>query len=158
MSDIQRRLEAASVSLPIADSFAKLVNLAVTKGIHRIGTLEATRGGIKPHTLSTIAPKGTGEPAVPNETFPLVPSASSDAHHDGIRSYSDSWKNYNNASQVSDAGSNRQTSFKHRPSFTNPKPTSPTANVYTHAGRHSNQWLFGDVDLTGLLRRGNKKT
>ncbi|ORY70113.1 uncharacterized protein BCR38DRAFT_481257 [Pseudomassariella vexata] len=31
------------------------------------------------------------------------------------------------------------------------KPTSPTANVYTHCGRHSDQWLLGG--MSGLFKK-----
>lgn len=69
------------------------------------------------------------------------------------RSYSDSWANYNQPNEQAPP-SPAQTRSK---SFKSPKATSPTANVYTHCGRHSNQWLFGDVNVTGLFRRNNKK-
>ncbi|KAH8674030.1 hypothetical protein BX600DRAFT_433630 [Xylariales sp. PMI_506] len=37
------------------------------------------------------------------------------------------------------------------------KPGSPTANVYTHCGRHSDQWLFnGNVSVTGIFKAFKK--
>lgn len=32
------------------------------------------------------------------------------------------------------------------------KPSSPTVNVYTHCGRHTDQYLFGGRGLTDLFR------
>ncbi|KAK7965283.1 hypothetical protein PG996_000362 [Apiospora saccharicola] len=67
-------------------------------------------------------------------------SDSTERDRDVPRSFSDAWANYNQAKETSPfASQQRCTSFK------SPKATSPTANVYTHCGRHSNQWLFGDI-------------
>ncbi|KAK8041942.1 hypothetical protein PG993_006465 [Apiospora rasikravindrae] len=64
------------------------------------------------------------------------------------RSLSDSWANYNQAKETTPSPSSQSRSK----SFKSAKVTSPT-NVYTHCGRHSDQWLFGDLNLF----RRNKK-
>ena len=44
-------------------------------------------------------------------------------------------------------------SFSKPTSPTSPtKPYSPTKNVYTHCGRHTNQYLFGGRSMSELLR------
>ncbi|KAI1854541.1 hypothetical protein JX265_007588 [Neoarthrinium moseri] len=37
------------------------------------------------------------------------------------------------------------------------KPVSPTANVYTHCGRHSDQWLFGGTSMSSMIKSAWKK-
>ncbi|KAK7908662.1 hypothetical protein PG985_015965 [Apiospora marii] len=64
------------------------------------------------------------------------------------RSFSDAWVAYGAKEASPSSSQQRSTSFK------SPKATSPTANVYTHCGRHSNQWLFGDINL---FRRNKKE-
>ncbi|KAK8048453.1 hypothetical protein PG994_010183 [Apiospora phragmitis] len=73
--------------------------------------------------------------------------------HEVPRTFSDSWANYNQAKERTSPSSSSQSRSK---SFKSSKATSPTANVYTHCGRHSNQWLFGDVNMTDLFRRNKK--
>ncbi|KAK7952555.1 uncharacterized protein PG986_008283 [Apiospora aurea] len=75
-------------------------------------------------------------------------SCSTDHDRDVPRSFSDSWANYHQAKEEAPCSSS-QTRSK---SFKSSKATSPT-NVYTHCGRHSDQWLFGDLKLF----RRNKK-
>jgi hypothetical protein len=40
-----------------------------------------------------------------------------------------------------------------RRKFSSSKPTSPTANVYTHCGRHSDQWLLGGRSMSDIFKR-----
>ena len=66
------------------------------------------------------------------------------------RSMSDGWFDHKGSSS-SRSSHNRTTSDLSVRSSSS-KPSSPTKNVYTHCGRHTDQYLLGGRSMTDLVR------
>ncbi|KAI3336717.1 hypothetical protein HD806DRAFT_528309 [Xylariaceae sp. AK1471] len=64
----------------------------------------------------------------------------SDKDKELSRSVSGSWFKRTSSSSSSEGGS---------------KPSSPTVNLYTHCGRHTDQYLFGGHGFKELLKKKN---